>query len=86
MSVETRMIKWAVALNRAMDDELRDLSEHERILALTMATAMRIRATHMGNTMEHEALCDTLHEAMLSYPEGGSYAVCEEQLAHRKGE
>jgi len=35
---------------------------------------------------KHDSLCHMLHEALLTYPEGGSYAACEEQLAQRKGE
>jgi len=56
MSVQLKMIKWAVDLNRAMDNELRDFSEHERVLALTMATAMRIRSIHGENNLEHYSL------------------------------
>lgn len=80
MSVELKMIKWAVALNRTMDEELASLSEHERVLALIMATSMRVRASHMEDSLEHSSLCETLHDALLSYPEGGSYAAVEKQL------
>ena len=81
MSSKIPMMKWAIKVNEDLNQSFPATSEAEKQIALTMALAMRVRSVALANDDDHSALCEKLAEALVSFPEGGSYQAVAEQLA-----